>query len=68
VVADKPATFSWRELASDEPLTEADKRTLLLMRPVLDFKALEPGGAAVDAIRKAAADANLARITGHGFV
>jgi hopanoid biosynthesis associated RND transporter like protein HpnN len=61
VVADKPATFSWRELASDEPLTEADKRTLLLMRPVLDFKALEPGGAAVDAIRKAAADANLAK-------
>ncbi|MBN9594367.1 MAG: MMPL family transporter [Afipia sp.] len=61
VVADKPATFSWRELASDEPLTEADKRTLLLMRPVLDFKSLEPGGAAVDAIRKAAADANLAK-------
>lgn len=61
VLADKPAPFSWRELSSDVPLTESDKRVLLLMRPVLDFNALEPGGAATDAIRKAAADANLAK-------
>jgi hopanoid biosynthesis associated RND transporter like protein HpnN len=59
VAENKPATFSWKELSSNEPLTEADKRTLLLIRPVLDFKALEPGGAATDAIRKAAQDANL---------
>jgi predicted RND superfamily exporter protein len=60
VAANKPATFSWKELSGNEPLTEADKRTLLMMRPVLDFKALEPGGAATEAIRKAAQDANLA--------
>jgi hypothetical protein len=60
VTSNQPATFSWKELSNNEPLTEADKRTLLLMRPILDFKALEPGGAAVDAIRKAAQDANLA--------
>ncbi|MEW6397307.1 MULTISPECIES: MMPL family transporter [unclassified Afipia] len=60
VVANKPATFSWKELSSNEALTPADTRTLLLIRPVLDFKALEPGGAAVDAIRKAAEDAKLA--------
>lgn len=60
VAANQPAAFSWKELSSNEPLTEADKRTLLLMRPVLDFKALEPGGAATEAIRKAAQDANLA--------
>ncbi|MDH8522642.1 MMPL family transporter, partial [Klebsiella pneumoniae] len=58
--ANKPATFSWKELSSNEALTPADTRTLLLIRPVLDFKALEPGGAAVDAIRKAAEDAKLA--------
>ena len=60
VVANKPATFSWKELSSNEPLTPADTRALLQIRPVLDFKALEPGGAAVDAIRKAAEDAKLA--------
>ena len=60
VTANQPATFSWRELSSTEPLTESDKRTLLMIRPVLDFKALEPGGAAVDAIRKAAEDVKLA--------
>ncbi|WP_184082436.1 MMPL family transporter [Afipia massiliensis] len=60
VAANQPATFSWKELSSNEALTEADKRTLLMMRPILDFKALEPGGAATEAIRKAAQDANLA--------
>ena len=60
VTKNQPAAFSWKELSGNEPLTEADKRTLLMMRPVLDFKALEPGGAATEAIRKAAQDANLA--------
>jgi hypothetical protein len=60
VVANQSATFSWKELASNEPLTASDTRTLLQIRPVLDFKALEPGGAATDAIRQAAKDINLA--------
>lgn len=60
VLANQPAPFSWKELADGEPLTESDKRVLLLIRPVLDFKALQPGGAATDAIRKAVADLNLA--------
>ncbi len=60
VVANKPATFSWKELSSNEPLAPADTRTLLQIRPVLDFKALEPGGAATDAIREATKDLNLA--------
>jgi hopanoid biosynthesis associated RND transporter like protein HpnN len=60
VVANQPVAFSWRELANNEPLTAADRRALILIRPVLDFQALEPGGAATDAIRKAAQDLNLA--------
>ena len=60
VLAGQPAPFSWKELSSDQPLTDSDKRELFLIRPVLDFKALEPGGAATDAIRKAAADLDLA--------
>lgn len=60
IVANQPATFSWKELSSNEPLTAGDRRALLQIRPVLDFKALEPGGAATEAIRKAATDLNLA--------
>ncbi len=53
-------TFSWRSLTSDKPLTASEKRVLLTIRPILDFNALEPGGAATDGIRKAAQDLNLA--------
>ena len=54
------ATFSWRELVSDKPLTDADRRAFIEFKPILDFNALEPGKAATDAIRQAAADLNLA--------
>jgi uncharacterized protein len=53
-------TFSWRELVSDKPLTDADRRAFIEFRPVLDFNALEPGEDATDAIRQAAKDLNLA--------
>jgi hopanoid biosynthesis associated RND transporter like protein HpnN len=54
------ATFSWRELANNKPLTDADRRSFIEFRPILDFNALEPGKDATDAIRKAAKDLNLA--------
>src|SRR6201994_921674 len=53
-------TFSWRELVSDKPLTDADLQSFIEFRPILDFNALEPGKDATDAIRKAASDLNLA--------
>src|SRR6202140_3287026 len=53
-------TFSWRELVSDEPLTDSDRRSFIEFRPILDFNALEPGKDATDAIRQAAHDLNLA--------
>jgi hopanoid biosynthesis associated RND transporter like protein HpnN len=53
-------TFSWRELVSDKPLTDSDRRAFIEFKPVLDFKALEPGKAATDAIRQAATDLNFA--------
>jgi uncharacterized protein len=52
-------TFSFRELVSDKPLTDADRRAFIEFKPILDFNALEPGKDATDAIRKAAADLNL---------
>jgi hopanoid biosynthesis associated RND transporter like protein HpnN len=54
------ATFSWRELTSDKPLTDADRRSFIEFKPLLDFNALEPGKAASDAIRQAARDLNFA--------
>jgi hopanoid biosynthesis associated RND transporter like protein HpnN len=54
------ATFSWRELTSDKPLTDADRRAFIEFKPILDFNALEPGKDATDAIRQAARDLNFA--------
>ncbi len=70
VLADRPnledvlnkgsATFSWRELVSDKPLTDSDRRAFIEFKPILDFNALEPGKDATDAIRQAAVDLNFA--------
>ncbi|WP_029585648.1 MMPL family transporter [Bradyrhizobium sp. URHD0069] len=53
-------TFSWRELVSDKPLTDSDRRSFIEFKPILDYNALEPGKEATDAIRLAAFDLNLA--------
>jgi hopanoid biosynthesis associated RND transporter like protein HpnN len=53
-------TFSWRQLVSDKPLTDSDRRSFIEFKPILDFNALEPGRDATDAIRQAARDLNLA--------
>ncbi|MGB3864203.1 MAG: MMPL family transporter [Xanthobacteraceae bacterium] len=54
------AAFSWREQVSDKPLTDADRRAFIEVKPVLNFDELEPGKDATDAIRKAAGDLDLA--------
>src|SRR6266404_2541782 len=53
-------TFSWRELVSDKPLTDSDRRAFIEFKPIVDYNALEPGKDATDAIRQAASDLNLA--------
>jgi hopanoid biosynthesis associated RND transporter like protein HpnN len=50
------ATFSWRELTSDKPMEDSDKRAFIEFKPILDYNALEPGKDATDAIRQAAAE------------
>jgi hopanoid biosynthesis associated RND transporter like protein HpnN len=60
VLADRPATFSWRELLNGTPSTPADLRKLIEATPVLDFNSLEPGKKATDAIRSAVAGLDLA--------
>ena len=59
VLAAKPASFSWQALVNGGPVKPDDLRHLITVSPVLDYQALEPGHAAAEAIRKAAADAAL---------
>ncbi len=56
ILGKRNATFSWRELTSDKPLTDSDKRAFIEFKPILDYNALEPGKDATDAIRQAAAE------------
>jgi hopanoid biosynthesis associated RND transporter like protein HpnN len=53
------ANFSWRELTSDQPLSDSDRRAFIEFKPVVDYNALQPGGEATDAIRAAAAELDI---------
>ena len=59
VLAGKPAHFSWRELVSGKKPATDDLRRFIMIHPVLDYSALEPGKKATDFIRKEAADLQL---------
>src|SRR6185312_9792053 len=59
-LADRPAAFSWQEMLSGKKAAPEDLRRIIEVRPVLDFSALSPGRASSDAIRRAAADLQLA--------
>jgi uncharacterized protein len=59
-LAGKPASFSWRVLASGKPATREELLRFIEVEPALDFGALEPGRAATDAIVKTARDLQLA--------
>ncbi|WP_367614505.1 MMPL family transporter [Teichococcus coralli] len=54
VAAGRPAFFSWQALFSDAPPGTRQTRRFLLVQPVMDYSALQPGKAAGDAIRAAA--------------
>jgi hopanoid biosynthesis associated RND transporter like protein HpnN len=60
VLAGRAASFSWREIVSEGSPNPGDLRGLIDIVPKLDFAALEPGEAATNAIRAAAAKLDLA--------
>jgi uncharacterized protein len=60
VLAGEQPSFSWRNLVAEQTPTASDLRQVILIRPVLNFAALEPGKAATDAIRATAAELKLA--------
>src|SRR6202043_264389 len=49
-LAGRPASFSWRALASGKAPAPEELRRFIEVEPVLDYSALEPGRAASDAI------------------
>ncbi|MBV9152093.1 MAG: MMPL family transporter [Alphaproteobacteria bacterium] len=57
---DRPAHFSWRELASGRQASPEELRHFIEIEPVLDFNALQPGLAATQAITDTAQRLNLA--------
>jgi hypothetical protein len=59
VLAGKPASFSWRELLEGHALPANQLRHFIEIEPTLDFKALQPGREATEAIRHAATDLDL---------
>jgi uncharacterized protein len=54
-LAGRTPTFSWRVLMNNKPPRPHDLRRFLLIKPVLDFSAMQPGRAATDAIARTAA-------------
>ncbi|MFC3123600.1 MMPL family transporter [Pseudoroseomonas globiformis] len=65
VLQDRPAFFSWRRLiAGDAGREGPPARQVLLVQPVMDFTALQPGAAASQAIRDEATSLGLRPDTG----
>ncbi|HYZ39128.1 MAG TPA: MMPL family transporter [Stellaceae bacterium] len=56
--------FSWRVLMNGKPAAPDELRGFIQIEPKLDFSALEPGRAAIDAIRQAADELKLGSIFG----
>ncbi len=55
VLAGKPASFSWRVLTQGHPAAPGDLRGVIEVRPVMDFKSVQPGLESSDALRAIAA-------------
>ena len=55
VLAGAPKPLSWEQLLSGSLVAQAGRYHFVLIQPKLDYGALEPGGAATDALRAMAA-------------
>jgi hopanoid biosynthesis associated RND transporter like protein HpnN len=53
-LAGRPPSFSWQQIISGKPPQARDLRRFVLAQPVLDFRALEPGGRARAEVRRLA--------------
>jgi hopanoid biosynthesis associated RND transporter like protein HpnN len=62
--AGQPAFFSWRTLIAGQPARPSEMRHIVLVQPVMDYAALEPGAAASEAIRATARSLGLDAVHG----
>jgi uncharacterized protein len=62
ILAGEKASFSWRTLVARRPPSIHELRQVILVRPELDYAALEPGRVATDAIRATVADLKLSEL------
>ena len=53
LVSGKPAAFSWRTLIAGRPAKPSELRRFVNIRPILDFRDLQPGRKATAVIREA---------------
>ena len=60
----QPAFFSWRTLIAGQPARPSEMRHIVLVQPVMDYAALEPGAAASEAIRATARSLGLDTVHG----
>jgi hopanoid biosynthesis associated RND transporter like protein HpnN len=59
VLAGRAASFSWQALERRHPADTSQLRRIVVVDPVLDYSALQPGAAAAAAIHRAATDLKL---------
>jgi hypothetical protein len=58
-LAGKSARLSWQSLISGRPPEPGDLRKIVLVRPMMDYGALQPGAAATEILRRKAAEIGL---------
>lgn len=58
-LAGQNKALSWQNINADQKPTLRDIRKFILVKPILDYTALEPGAASSDALRAAAKDLQL---------
>jgi hopanoid biosynthesis associated RND transporter like protein HpnN len=58
-LAGQNKALSWQNINADQKPTLRDIRKFILVKPILDYAALEPGAASSDALRAAAKDLQL---------
>jgi uncharacterized protein len=63
-LAGRPAFFSWRTVFAPPGAEPRETRHVILVQPVMDYAALEPGAAASEAIRRMAQSLDLDRAHG----
>ncbi|MET0259304.1 MAG: MMPL family transporter [Methylobacterium sp.] len=64
VLSGKPARMSWQELLAGGKTESTDKRKFVMIQPVLDYNALEPGREATKLIRSVAKDLKITEAEG----